>query len=76
MSDTVFLKTWYPVKVKEFYNPVTSMLLLDHQQWKGMRLTGQVRAANNVETPLLKDSAYKKIEREERKFNPLACTKN
>lgn len=75
MSDTVFLKTWYPVKVKEFYNPVTSMLLLDHQQWKGMRLTGQVRAANNVETPLLNDSAYKKIEREERKFNPLRVPK-
>ena len=75
MSDTVFLKTWYPVKVKEFYNPVTSMLLLDHQQWQGMRLTGQVRAANNIETPLLNDSAYKKIERVERKFNPLRVPK-
>lgn len=71
MSDTIFLKTWYPVKVKQFYNPVTSMLLRNHEQWTGMRLTGQVRAANNIETPLQKDSAYKKIEREERKFNPL-----
>lgn len=71
MSDTIFLKTWYPVKVKEFYNPVTSMLMRDHEQWQGMRLTGRVRAENNLETPLLADSAYKKVERTERKFNAL-----
>lgn len=71
MSDTIFLKTWYPVKVKKFYNPVTSLLLNQHQEWKGMRLTGQVRAELNIPTPLQKDSAYKKIERETRKFNPL-----
>lgn len=76
MSDTVFLKTWYPVKVKKFYNPVTSLLLGQHQEWKGMRLTGQVRAAQNIPTPLEKDSAYKKIEREERKFNPLRVPKS
>lgn len=71
MSDTIFLKTWYPVKVKQFYNPVTSLLLNHHQEWKGMRLTGQVRAELDIATPLQKDSAYKKIEREERRFNPL-----
>lgn len=76
MSDTIFLKTWYPIKVKKFYNPVTSMLLQDHEQWKGMRLTGQVRAANNIATPLQKDSAYKKIEREERRFNKLKVPKS
>lgn len=71
MSDTIFLKTWYPVKVKEFYNPVTSLLLSEHSDWKGMRLTGQVRAAENLATPMQADSAYKKIERQERKFNTL-----
>lgn len=76
MSDTVFLKTWYPVKVKKFYNPVTSLLLGQHQEWKGMRLTGQVRAAQNISTPVNQDSAYKKIEREERKFNPLRVPKS
>lgn len=76
MSDTIFLKTWYPIKVKKFYNPVTSMLLQDHEQWKGMRLTGQVRAENNIPTPLQKDSAYKKIEREERRFNKLKIPKS
>lgn len=76
MSDTIFLKTWYPIKVKKFYNPVTSMLLQDHEQWKGMRLTGQVRAEQNIPTPLQKDSAYKKIEREERRFNALKVPKS
>lgn len=71
MSDTIFLKTWYPVKIKKFYNPVTSLLMGSHDEWKGMRLTGQVRAEQGIATPLNADSAYKKIEREERKFNPL-----
>lgn len=76
MSDTVFLKTWYPVKVKRFYNPVTSLLMSAHGEWKGMKLTGQVRAEQGVSTPLLADSAYKKIERSERKFNPLRVPKS
>ncbi|KAK6462239.1 hypothetical protein DFJ63DRAFT_151336 [Scheffersomyces coipomensis] len=76
MSDTIFLKTWYPVPVKKFYNPVTSHLLGDHDQWRGMRLTGQVRAENNIATPLLADSAYKKIERPERRFNALKVPKS
>lgn len=75
MSDTIFLKTWYPVKVKKFYNPVTSLLLRDHNEWKGMRLTGQVRAENEIPTPMNNDSAYKKIERPERRFNPLKVPK-
>lgn len=71
MSDIVTLKTWYPVKPKKFYNPVTSLLLNDKTNWKGMRLTGEVRAMNNVETPRNEDSNYKKIERPERKFHAL-----
>lgn len=76
MSDTVFLKTWYPVKIKHFYNPVTSLLLGSHNEWKGMRLTGQVRAEQNIPTPMNQDSAYKKIERVERRFNPLKVPKS
>lgn len=76
MSDTIFLKTWYPVKVKKFYNPVTSLLLKDHSEWQGMKLTGQVRAEQGVPTPMNEDSAYKKIERAERHFNPLKVPKS
>ena len=76
MSDTIFLKTWYPIKIKKFYNPVTSLLLNHHSEWKGMRLTGMVRAENNIPTPLQSDSQYKKVERTERHFNPLRVPKS
>lgn len=74
MSDLVFLRTWYPIKPLRFYNPVTN--LLDHKSndgegWKGMRLTGEVRRDEGIPTPLEKDSAYHKIERPTRHFNPL-----
>lgn len=78
MSDIVFLRAWYPVRPHRFYNPVTE--LLDRKKedngaadnsWEGMRLTGVVRAAQNLPTPKDKDSAYRPIERQERHFNPL-----
>lgn len=85
MSDIVFLRAWFPVKPHRFYNPVTNLLdapasssLEDGQRvddgsggWQAMRLTGAVRAAMGISTPLVKDSAYTKIERPTRHFNPL-----
>ncbi|KAG7754275.1 hypothetical protein KL947_005085 [Ogataea haglerorum] len=71
MSDIVFLKTWYPIKPKKFYNPVTSLLLSDKDNWRGMKLTGTLKAENNISAVSDPDSEYKKIERKERKFNPL-----
>ncbi|CCH45670.1 Ribosome biogenesis protein [Wickerhamomyces ciferrii] len=76
MSDIVILRTWYPVGVKKFYNPVTSHLLNDQSEWKGMRLTGQIRAANNIELQNNNDSLYSKIERPERHFNGLKIPKS
>ncbi|KAJ5792409.1 Ribosome biogenesis protein bms1 [Penicillium pulvis] len=76
MSDIVFLRAWYPIKPHRFYNPVTN--LLDHTEgsnadggWQGMRLTGEVRRDQGIPTPMNNDSAYRKIERQERHFNPL-----
>lgn len=71
MSDTVILRSWYPVRIKRFYNPVTSLLLKQKSEWKGVRLTGKIRADMNVETPSNPDSAYSKVERVERHFNGL-----
>lgn len=86
MSDIVFLRAWFPVKPHRFYNPVTNLLDAppsgenagDGERmndgsgaWQAMRLTGAVRAAMGISTPLLKDSAYTKIERPTRHFNPL-----
>ncbi|ODV84561.1 hypothetical protein CANARDRAFT_29092 [[Candida] arabinofermentans NRRL YB-2248] len=76
LSDIVFMRTWYPITPKKFYNPVTSLLLKDKENWKGMRLTGAVRAANNISTPLDPNSTYNKIERQERKFNALKVPKS
>ncbi|KAJ6256945.1 Ribosome biogenesis protein bms1 [Drechslerella dactyloides] len=73
MSDIVFLRAWYPVKPRKFYNPMTN--LLGEDGWQSMRLTGQVRAEEGIQTPLLKDSKYKKIERQTRHFNPLRVPK-
>ena len=74
-SDIVILRSWYPVHVKKFYNPVTSLLLKNKENWKGMRLVGQIRASRGISTPMRKDSAYKKIERQTRRFNGLRVPK-
>lgn len=75
MSDIVMMRTWYPVQVKTFYNPLTSLLLKDKREWTGMRLTGKVRHEQGIETPMLRDSLYGKVERKERRFNALKVPK-
>ncbi|KAF7365371.1 hypothetical protein MVEN_00409400 [Mycena venus] len=74
-SDIIFLRAWYSMQPRKFYNPVTSLLLSDKSQWTGMRLTGQVRRDEGLKTPLNVNSTYKKIERPERRFNPLIIPK-
>ncbi|KAK9464961.1 hypothetical protein V1512DRAFT_277839 [Lipomyces arxii] len=71
MSDIVILRAWYPIQPRKMYNPVTSLLMRDKSEWKGMRLTGEVRHERSLDIPQLKDSNYKKIERPVRRFNPL-----
>ncbi|KAJ3120346.1 Glycoside hydrolase 2 (Mannanase, beta-galactosidase) [Nowakowskiella sp. JEL0407] len=76
MSDIIFLRAWYPVKLKRFYNPVTSLLQSGKNEWQGMRLTGQIRRDMNLKTPLRDDSKYKPIVREIRRFNALKIPKS
>ncbi|KAI9672456.1 MAG: Glycoside hydrolase 2 (Mannanase, beta-galactosidase) [Caeruleum heppii] len=78
MSDIVFLRAWYPIRPHRFYNPVTNLLEAPEQretneaeEWKGMRLTGEVRRDEGLATPQQKDSKYRPIERPTRHFNPL-----
>ncbi|KAG6844375.1 hypothetical protein H0H87_007367 [Tephrocybe sp. NHM501043] len=73
--DIIFLRAWYSVQPRKFYNPVTSLLLSDKGQWTGMRLTGQVRREEGLKTPLDVNSTYKRIERPARRFNPLVVPK-
>lgn len=70
LSDIVFLRAWYPVKPHRFYNPVTNLI-----GWQSMRLTGEIRRDESIDTPQLKNSQYRKIERKTRRFNPLRVPK-
>ncbi|KAH6856837.1 hypothetical protein B0I37DRAFT_368488 [Chaetomium sp. MPI-CAGE-AT-0009] len=70
LSDIVFLRAWYPIKPHRFYNPATNLI-----GWQSMRLTGEIRRDQDLATPLLKNSQYRKIERPTRHFNPLRVPK-
>ncbi|KAL2130437.1 hypothetical protein VTI74DRAFT_6383 [Chaetomium olivicolor] len=70
LSDIVFLRAWYPIKPHRFYNPATNLI-----GWQSMRLTGEIRRDENIATPVLKNSQYRKIERPTRHFNPLRVPK-
>lgn len=71
MSDIVFLRAWYTIQPRKFYNPVTSLLLRGSKGWQGMRLTGAVRKERQLKAPNHINSSYRAVERTERKFNPL-----
>ncbi|TFY55778.1 hypothetical protein EVJ58_g8034 [Rhodofomes roseus] len=75
MSDIVFLRAWYSIQPRKFYNPVTSLLLSQKGHWTGMRLTGQVRREEGLKTPTNVNSTYKPVERPARRFNTLKVPK-
>jgi len=75
VSDIVFLRAWYSMQPRKFYNPVTSLLLSDKSHWTGMRLTGQVRHDEDLKTPQNVNSTYKPIDRPARRFHPLQVPK-
>ena len=58
-ADLVFLRAWYSIEPKKLYNPVTSLLLADKKDWQGMRLVGQIRKDQGIDTPSDPNSAYK-----------------
>ncbi len=70
LSDIVFLRAWYPIKPHRFYNPASNLI-----GWQSMRLTGEIRRDESLATPQLKNSQYRKIERQTRHFNPLRVPK-
>ncbi|KZT64267.1 DUF663-domain-containing protein [Daedalea quercina L-15889] len=75
MSDIVFLRAWYSIQPRKYYNPVTSLLLSQKDQWSGMRLTGQVRREEGFKAPTNVNSTYKPIQRPVRRFNTLKVPK-
>ncbi|XP_014795830.1 PREDICTED: ribosome biogenesis protein BMS1 homolog [Calidris pugnax] len=77
MSDIVFVRTWYPVSIPTFYNPVTSLLKPagEKDSWSGMKTTGQLRHERGIKLKQNKDSLYTPIVREKRHFNKLHIPK-
>uniref|UniRef100_A0A8C0G0I4 BMS1 ribosome biosis factor n=1 Tax=Chelonoidis abingdonii TaxID=106734 RepID=A0A8C0G0I4_CHEAB len=77
MSDIVFMRTWYPVSIPAFYNPVTSLLKPagEKDTWTGMKTTGQLRHELGIRLKQNKDSLYKPIVREKKHFNKLHIPK-
>lgn len=78
MSDIVSCRLWVPMTVKEFYNPVNT--LLDNagdgcDTWKGMRTIAEIRRDENIPIPVDKDSLYKPITRVRREFSKIHVPK-
>jgi len=73
LSDIVFLRAWFPVKIPRFYTPVTNLLMPmgDKDQWRGLRRLGELKRDLNIRYEPNVDSLYKPIERQERVFRPL-----
>lgn len=77
MSDIVFMRTWYPVSIPAFYNPVTSLLkpVGEKDTWSGMRTTGQLQLTHGIRLKPNKDSLYKPVMRHRKHFNSLHIPK-
>lgn len=68
-SDLVFLRTWVPVDIPNFYNPITT-----YGDSKMLRTHYQLRRDLGVLLEQNRDSEYKEIKREERVFPNLVIS--
>ena len=72
-SDVVFLKTWAPVELNKFYNPIIEY---GDKKQRMLRTMSQLRKDYGIKLEQKPDSEYKDIEREERVFPNLVVSKN
>ncbi|KAH9305079.1 hypothetical protein KI387_009483, partial [Taxus chinensis] len=75
MSDIVFLRAWTQVDIPCFFNPVTTSLQSRDNIWKGMKTVAELRREQSLPIPVNKDSLYKPIERQPKRFNVLKIPK-
>ena len=76
LSDIVFCRTWVPVEIKKYYNPVTSLLCKSGAEgWRAMKPKAQLHVETETPIEVNPDSIYKPIERKERTFNKLRVPK-
>lgn len=77
LSDIVFCRTWVPVEIKKYYNPVTSLLSKDGAGgWRAMKPKALLHVETETPIEVKPDSIYKPIERKERSFNKLYVPKS
>lgn len=75
LSDIVFLRAWTRVDIPRFFNPVATALQPVDEVWKGMKTVAELRREQCLPIPVNKDSLYKPIERQQRRFNVLKIPK-
>ena len=77
LSDIVFCRTWVPVEIKNYYNPVTSLLCKSGADgWRAMKPKAQLHVETETPIEVNPDSIYKPIERKTRTFNKLRIPKS
>jgi ribosome biogenesis protein BMS1 len=76
LSDIVICRTWMPVEIKKYYNPVANHLVGEGTQgWRGMKPKAQLQIETDTPIEVNPDSIYKPIERIEPKFSKLVVPK-
>ncbi len=75
VSDIVFCRTWVPVEIKNYYNPVTNHLSRGTESWRSMKPKAQLQIESNTPIEVKPDSIYRPIERPERKRTKLLIPK-
>jgi len=77
LRDIVFCRTWVPVDIKKYYNPVTSLLYQTGSDgWRGMKTKAQLHVETETPIEVNPDSIYKPVERKDRVFNKLHVPKS
>lgn len=75
LSDIVVCRTWMPVNIKQYYNPVTNHLVGGVDGWRGMKPKAQLQIETGTPIEVNPDSIYKPIERPERVIRKLVVPK-
>ena len=76
LSDIVFCRTWMPVDIKSYFNPVTNHIAAGGiEGWRGMKPKAVLQLETGKPIDVNPDSIYMPIERPERKHSKLIIPK-
>merc|ERR1712216_799004 len=75
ISDIVFLRSWIKIKPEKYYNPLSTFLLKDKSNWRGIRTIGRICYEENIELTKKKDSRYQITQRPKQRFAPFKISR-